>query len=173
AWGRVGRSVREECGARGEDSARSGGSLLSGSTTLGSRRGARERGFTVMQKSRNTVAGVSLLAGIAICSLASFADVTAARAQDNNAALLPQGNAVAPPTDGAAHAQGAAEQAGGGAVVYSSQLPPHQLVNVGVFRNVPAEAAKPIGQPVTSTDCRMSARPGHPYFVEFRSRTAA
>lgn len=126
-----------------------------------------------MQKSRNTMAGVSLLAGIAICSLASFADVTAARAQDNNAAVLPQVNVVAPRPHAAAAAQGAAQQAGGGAVVYSSQLPPHQLVNVGVFRNVPAEAAKPIGQPVTSTDCRMSARPGHPYFVEFRSRTAA
>src|SRR5262249_42970982 len=86
--GRAGQSVRVEYGARGEHSARSGVSLLSGSTTLGSRRGARERGFTVMQTSRNTVAGVSLLAGIAICSLASFADVTAARAQDNNAAVL-------------------------------------------------------------------------------------
>jgi hypothetical protein len=42
------------------------------------------------------MAGVSLLAGIAICSFASFADVTAARAQDNNAAMLPQVNVVAP-----------------------------------------------------------------------------
>ena len=135
-------------------------------------KGART-GITVMQTSRNTMAGVSLLAGIAICSFASFADVTAARAQDNNAAMLPQVNVVAPRPQAAAHAQGAAHQQGGGAVVYSSQLPPNQLVNVGVFRNVPAEAAKPIGQPVTSTDCRMSARPGHPYFVEFRARTAA
>ena len=87
--------------------------------------------------------------------------------------MLPQVNVVAPRPQAAAHAQGAAHQQGGGAVVYSSQLPPNQLVNVGVFRNVPAEAAKPIGQPVTSTDCRMSARPGHPYFVEFRARTAA
>jgi hypothetical protein len=126
-----------------------------------------------MQKLRNTMAGVSVLAGIAICSFASFADVTSARAQDNNAATLPQVNVVAPRPQAAAHAQEAAHQQGGGAVVYSSQLPPHQLVNVGVFRNVPAEAAKPIGQAVTSTDCRMSARPGHPYFVEFRARTAA
>ena len=135
-------------------------------------KGART-GITVMQTSRNMVAGVSLLAGIAICSFASFADVTAARAQDNNAAMLPQVNVVAPRPQTAAHAQACRPPARRRRRRLFISASAHQLVNVGVFRNVPAEAAKPIGQPVTSTDCRMSARPGHPYFVEFRARTAA
>src|SRR5262249_58488733 len=69
--------------------------------------------------------------------------------------------------------QSAAPAQRGGRTALVSQLPPSTLVNVGPFVNVPAEAAKPIGQPVTATDCRMSVRPGHPYFVEFRARTAA
>jgi hypothetical protein len=124
-----------------------------------------------MHKSRNTIAGVGLLAGLAIC--ASFADLTAARAQDNNAASLPQVNVTAPAPQAAARPQSAPHHLGGGGTAEWNQLPPNQLVNVGVFRNVPADSARPIGQPVTSTDCRQSVRPGHPYFVEFRARTAA
>ncbi len=128
-----------------------------------------------MNTSRNTKVGAGILAGLAICSFATFTDVTAARAQDGNAVTLPQVNVVAPRPQAAARPQHVAHTQGygPGASVYSSQLPPNQLVNVGVFANVPANSARPIGQPVTATDCRMSVRPGHPYFVEFRSRTAA
>jgi hypothetical protein len=128
-----------------------------------------------MNTTRNVKTGASVLAGIVICSLATLGDVTAARAQDGDAVTLPQVNVVAPRPQAAARAQHVAHAQGyaPGASVYSSQLAPGQLVNVGVFVNVPAEAARPIGQAVSATDCRMSVRPGHPYFVEFRSRTAA
>jgi len=127
-----------------------------------------------MHTSRNIKARAGLFAGIALCSVAAFASVNTARAQDNNAVMLPQVDVVAPQPQAAnpqhaAHTQGT----GGGRVVDAASLSPHQLVNVGPFVNVPAEAAKPIGQAVTATDCRMSVRPGHPYFVEFRARTAA
>jgi hypothetical protein len=124
-----------------------------------------------MQTIRNTKAGI--LAGIAICSLASFTDVTAARAQDNNAVILPQVDVVAPRPQAARTHAAARSQGAGGAQAARAQASSQQLVNVGVFVNVPVDAARPIGQPVTATDCRTSVRPGHPYFVEFRSRTAA
>jgi hypothetical protein len=130
---------------------------------------------TIMHTTRNFKAGASFLAGIAFCSIAALTDVTPAHAQDNNAASLPQVDVVAPKPQTAARPQRASHTQGyaPGTSAYPSQLPPNTLVNIGPFVNVPAEAAKPIGQPVTATDCRMSVRPGHPYFVEFRSRTAA
>src|SRR5262245_41086630 len=115
----------------------------------------------------------SVLAGIAICSLATFTDVTAARAQDNNAVILPQVDVVAPRPQAARTHAAARSQGAGGAQAARAPASSQQLVNVGVFVNVPVDAARPIGQPVTATDCRTSVRPGHPYFVEFRSRTAA
>ncbi len=130
---------------------------------------------TIMDTIRNFKAGASILAGIAFCSIAVLADVAPAHAQDNNAASLPQVNVVAPKPQAAARSQRVSHSQGyaPGSTANASELPPQQLVNIGPFVNVPAEAAKPIGQPVTATDCRMSVRPGHPYFVEFRSRTAA
>jgi len=129
---------------------------------------------TIMKQTRNFKAGASILAGIAFCSIAALTDVTPAHAQDNNAAALPQVDVTAPRPQTAArsqHVSHAGYAAGGTAM--ASRLPPGTLVNVGPFVNVPAEAAHPIGMPVTASDCRMSVRPGHPYFVEFRSRTAA
>jgi hypothetical protein len=116
-----------------------------------------------MKHSRSAMTGI----GIAICSLTAFTGV--ALAQES---MLPQVNVVAPQPQAPAQ-QSAAPAQSGGRTALVSQLPPSTLVNVGPFVNVPAEAAKPIGQPVTATDCRMSVRPGHPYFVEFRARTAA
>jgi hypothetical protein len=129
---------------------------------------------TIMKQTRNFKAGASILAGIAFCSIAALTDATPAHAQDNNAAALPQVDVVAPKPQTAARSQHVshAGYAAGGSVM-ASRLPPGTLVNTGPFVNVPAEAAHPVGTPVTASDCRMSVRPGHPYFVEFRSRTAA
>ena len=129
---------------------------------------------TIMKKSVNFKASASILAGIALCSIAALTDVTPARAQDNNAAALPQVDVTAPKPQTAARSQRVSHTgytAGGTAM--ASRLPPNTLVNIGPFVNVPADSARPIGTPVTASDCRMSVRPGHPYFVEFRSRTAA
>jgi hypothetical protein len=129
---------------------------------------------TVMKQTRNFKAGASILAGIAFCSIAALTDVTPAHAQDNNAASLPQVDVTAAKPQTAArsqHVSHAGYAAGGTAM--ASRLPPNTLVNIGPFVSVPAEAAHPIGMPVTASDCRMSVRPGQPYFVEFRSRTAA
>jgi hypothetical protein len=129
---------------------------------------------TIMKKSVNFKASASILAGIALCSIAALTDATPARAQDNNAASLPQVDVTAPKPQTAARSQRVSHTgytAGGTAM--ASRLPPNTLVNIGPFVNVPADSARPIGTPVTASDCRMSVRPGHPYFVEFRSRTAA
>jgi len=127
-----------------------------------------------MQTKRNTKIGAtSVLAGIAICSLASFGDVTAARAQEFGS-TLPQVDVTAPrPQAARPHAAARSSAAAGARSAAQAQGTAQPLVNVGPFVNVPLDAAKPIAQPVTATDCRMSIRPGHPYFVEFRARTAA
>jgi hypothetical protein len=54
---------------------------------------------------------------------------------------------------------------------------PAQAQNVGTAHAVPIKPSKPaaaaIKEPVTAAGCRNAAQPGKPYFVEFRSRTAA
>jgi hypothetical protein len=127
-----------------------------------------------MKTTRNTKTGASILAGIAICSLASFSDLSGARAQENDGATLPQVDVTAPrPQAARPHSAARSSTAAGPGYAARPQTSGQPLVNVGPFVNIPLDAAKPIAQAVTATDCRMSVRPGHPYFVEFRARTAA
>lgn len=129
-----------------------------------------------MFSARKATGSLTALAGA--FALVAVLDISAARAQ-----TAASGSTAAAPAPASAPAQTAAAPASAapatsatsGSTAATTTLPPVRItaIDATVRPGLPKAGQDKIKTPVSAIGCRPAMQPGKPYYVEFRSRTAA